>query len=130
MAMKRTPTPWLIQDNRDLNDAIWIGAEHPEVGFVSHAEVRSGGSEADALGDMEANAAFIVKAVNCHDALVESARCLAHQYAGLSDDFLDEIAQEKPTSGFITGTHGPLNAGLAQAIKAARVALAKAESMT
>jgi hypothetical protein len=61
---KTTPGPWIIQDEREMCDEIWIGVEHPEVGFVSHAAVRSGCGEADELGDMEANAALIVKAVN------------------------------------------------------------------
>lgn len=66
----RTPGPWSVVDNRDLNGAFWIEVEHPTVGNVSLAEVRSGCEEADELGSPEANAAFIVRCVNSHDELV------------------------------------------------------------
>lgn len=62
-ALEAGPTPgeWECQDESKFSpdEPYWIGAQHPDVGFVSHAVVRSGCSEADELGDMKANAAFI-----------------------------------------------------------------------
>lgn len=66
---KATKGEWIYQDERDMTESIWIGAQHPEVGFVSHAEVRSGCTEADEIGDMEANAAFIVALRNAYPKL-------------------------------------------------------------
>lgn len=59
---KHTPGRWLIHDMRECTNEIWIVAEHPEVGFVSHAAVRSGCLEADELGGVEANARLIASA--------------------------------------------------------------------
>jgi hypothetical protein len=54
-----TPGPWRVVDNTDLNDALWIEVDHPEVGNVSLAQVINGCDEADELGSMEANAQLI-----------------------------------------------------------------------
>jgi hypothetical protein len=67
-----TPTPWFVDDRREFADEIAIGVEHPEVGFVSHAAVRSGCDEADELGDMLENARQIVRSVNAYDELVKA----------------------------------------------------------
>lgn len=58
-----TPGPWFTYDNRDLNDAIWIGPER----FVSVAEVRMGAD--DVPGDLEANARLIAAAPALLEAL-------------------------------------------------------------
>ena len=57
-APMHTPGPWVVIDNRHMNDAWWIGVDQ----FTTHAEVRSGCDEADELGDMEANARLIATA--------------------------------------------------------------------
>lgn len=69
-----TPGPWLIQDERTMCDEIWIGAEHPEAGFVSHVSVRAGCGEAAELGSPEANAAHIVKCCNGYPKVISLLR--------------------------------------------------------
>lgn len=70
---KATPGPWSVADNRGMNGALWIEAEHPEAGLVSHAKVRSGCAEADDLGSMEANAELIALAPIMVKALLTAA---------------------------------------------------------
>jgi hypothetical protein len=79
---KFTPGPWSTQDERSLCDEIWIGAEHPEVGFVSHASVRSGCGETDELGSLEANARLIAAAPDLFSALDSLLNCVdgVHDY--------------------------------------------------
>jgi hypothetical protein len=64
MEMKHTPGPWRHVDQSEMTpqEPFWIGAEHPVCGFVSHAVVRSGCTESDELGDLEANARLIAAA--------------------------------------------------------------------
>jgi hypothetical protein len=72
MTKQHTPTPWVVEDYRDFSGALWIGVDHPELGFLSHAEVRSGCDEAAELGDMLENARKIVRSVNAYDELVKA----------------------------------------------------------
>ena len=71
---EHTKMPWRTSDEREMNGAIWIGCDHPKVGFVSHAEVRSGCEEADELGSIEANATFIIRACNSHYELLAACK--------------------------------------------------------
>jgi hypothetical protein len=57
---KHTPTPWTVPDG-GIRPAIYTADE------VEHIATM-----ADTGDEMEANAAFIVRAVNSHDALVEA----------------------------------------------------------
>jgi hypothetical protein len=68
---KHTPGPWRYVDESDMTpeEPFWIGAEHPTCGFVSHACVRSGSTESDELGDLEANARLIAAAPELLEAL-------------------------------------------------------------
>lgn len=65
-ALEAGPTPgeWEVVDESRISpsEPYWIGTQHSMCGFVSHAVVRSGCDEADELGDMKANAAFIAAA--------------------------------------------------------------------
>lgn len=64
--IKHTPGPW---DTQVVGDEIWVGVEHPEVGFVTHAAIRYGCDEAAELGTKEANARLIVAAPELLEAL-------------------------------------------------------------
>jgi hypothetical protein len=75
---ERTPTPWQIYSDADPYH-VQIKGIHPGTG---------GAHVADVL--FPANAAFIVKAVNCHDALVGALQLIA----GMSDDsFARNVAE-------------------------------------
>lgn len=80
--VKYTLGPWRYINESDMTpeEPFWIGAEHPTCGFVSHAVVRSGCSESDELGDLEANARLIAAAPELLDALTAFM-----SNAGLSD---------------------------------------------
>ncbi len=76
-----TPGPWIAEgeSSRAVYETWFIGAKHPECGFVSHAEVRSGCDEADELGSIKANVEWITAANptairTLLDALRESAK--------------------------------------------------------
>lgn len=60
----RTPDPWFAEDKYDLygEPCKWLYAIHPEVGPVSHAEVRAGCKEAEELGNVGANTRLLVAA--------------------------------------------------------------------
>lgn len=92
---KHTPTPWSndyappstgfgsgygksqILDTRNRPIAA-VALVEPEVGPL----YRGGGFSKEALDTLEANAAFIVKAVNCHDKLLAALKL----YAKLDND--------------------------------------------
>lgn len=70
-----TPTPWRVEEGTDL---IW-GACNPDdmstygMGYsIVQGKSGSWGDRKPGMDEREANAAFIVKAVNSHDALVKS----------------------------------------------------------
>ena len=72
MTGQHTPGPWVYRDESDMvpDEPFWIGVEHPNWGFVSHAAARAGCTEAEELGDMEANARLIAAAPELLAALV------------------------------------------------------------
>ena len=66
-----TKGPWVMMDRSEElgTPSFWIGVNHPEYEFVSHAEIRPGCGEAAGLGDMEANALLIAAAPDCFEVL-------------------------------------------------------------
>jgi hypothetical protein len=64
---KHTPTPWHVGE-RDRSDQRIIKGEHIEIATLWHHSVKS------LYIEMEANAAFIVRACNSHDQLVTAMR--------------------------------------------------------
>jgi hypothetical protein len=82
-----TPGPWRYEDNASMtpDTPYWIGADHPEVGFCSHAHVRSGCDEAEELGDMEANARLIAAAPEIYEDASEALDLLLAHFGSVSD---------------------------------------------
>ncbi len=72
---QHTPTPWVIKDGYK------IYSENVSVAFVSSPfNIDGTFTHIDAMGlDKEANAAFIVRACNAHDALIK-ALFECHEY--------------------------------------------------
>jgi len=87
---EHTPTPWRVEDGTDL---IW-GACNPDdrssygMGY-SIVEGKAPGWKPykPSMEEREANAAFIVKAVNSHDALVEAIKHAKARFECLAEDF-------------------------------------------
>ncbi len=71
-----TPTPWewqgVVTEGEEAGCAFIIGGNLG--GLVCGALPRPTELDSGDFSRVEANAAFIVKAVNCHDELVEAAR--------------------------------------------------------
>lgn len=87
---KHTPTPWTAvqyNDNKILLAHQPSDMQQPEV-FISDMTCK-----ADEIEANEANAAFIVKAVNCHDDLIEALKFYADK---ASYEFIHGTASYMP----------------------------------
>lgn len=88
----RTPTPWLARPSQS-GDGIWIGTDNENAacvpGFTDHPHNID-------------NAAFIVKAANCHDALVAAVQKVVNNWGDLHHKDLMQLraalAQAESTS--------------------------------
>lgn len=105
---RNTPT-LSIEDNRALCDEIWIGAQHPFIGFVSFMAVRSGCTEADELvPDYEVFAKSVVAAVNERERALEIIEGLVglaemspgklHQYRAALDDAREFLSRARAST--------------------------------
>jgi len=82
----RTPTPWVIRPERH-DDWGWIRGADGELACIARHHDRKDDDKhrMDKTDPYAANAAFIVKAVNSHDALVKALEELL-PLAGIMDD--------------------------------------------
>lgn len=103
---KHTPTPWKIDEEYILHDETTVGQLWAE-GSWSPVP----GTSIPTFDEMQANAAFIVKAVNVHDELVyalESAKKIIDYLAEHEGRFFDDFDSEM-------GLQGRINAALTKA---------------
>lgn len=78
MTTKHTPTPWLLGQDGKMNYTIYANEHNPIA--VTQSAVESAAS-----GRSFRNAAFIVKAVNCHDDLVLALKNAMREASYLED---------------------------------------------
>lgn len=78
MKTPHTPTPWFISARE--SGEVYIATENPEVGLTV-ATAHDVGDE-DGAEVAEANAALIVRAVNCHENLLETLKNASANLAG------------------------------------------------
>ena len=86
-ARKHTPTPWGVE----LDTCITLGEDNDswdEQGNPWHAEAYGQGAETD-----QANAEFIVRAVNAYDELVAALEELLEAYTPGEDERCDDTAE-------------------------------------
>jgi len=99
-----TPGPWR---EMEISPGEWfIFANHPKVGEVSHAEIRSGCDEASELGDMSANARLIAAAPQLLEALecmIVGACAVAVPHAGERQVLTDAVALAREAIAAATG---------------------------
>jgi hypothetical protein len=112
-----TPTPWVIGTENlgaeEIATVAWIGARRVGV----HTPGIPGGNYRDtAFGNQEADTAFIVRAVNSHDELVEVLKDISKQR--LSTEISTEEIEDD--CDFISGYDA--------IVTVARAALAKVQS--
>jgi len=93
--MAHTPTPWRVEENTDLiwgacnaDDTSSYGMGYPIVaGFASFGTWAAGRPD---FNEKEANAEFIVRAVNAHDELIEALNECAEYFERFSDADYDQ----------------------------------------
>lgn len=95
---KHTPTPWAVEDPMGSDIGLWI----VQAGLQTFAwsciatvvrddeDTRSSDARFIDEDEQKANADFIVKAVNSHDALVEALRWVRANYASGSTKEINE----------------------------------------
>jgi hypothetical protein len=108
LVVKTAPAPWIVTDNRHLNDALWITVGHPSGWEVSIAEVRDGCDEAAELGSMADNAAFIASARSAVPALLDRVEELEKAISAA----LEEMRSPWPGDGCIKRARDGLRAAL------------------
>lgn len=114
---KHTPTPWRVEENTDLiwgccnaDDTSSYGMGYPIIsGFASFGGWADGRPD---YNEKEANAAFIVRAVNAHDDLVDALRLAERELAAVEN-------------GSTGGIPNSVIALIPEALEAIRAALAK-----
>jgi len=80
--MKHTPTPWEVVSHNHIDDAVWHSILRGAIDVTHNTqphEITCDKYSALPQEENEANAAFIVKAVNNHESL-EHAAWLAHEH--------------------------------------------------
>lgn len=77
--IKHAPTPWFVVEEASWRDGLTIATD-PE-GREAVAITTRGFED----GPSRANAAFIVRACNAHEALVEALKLIRFQWAGHSE---------------------------------------------
>lgn len=107
-----TPTPWMVSHADVAGPAqqlVWIDAEVAPSEGIADLYHRTKDGEFVVKRDAEANAAFIVRAVNAHDDLVAALR----QIIEAEDSYREYVGDLK------------IDDPLADAVKAAKTLLAK-----
>lgn len=92
MSAAHTPTPWHVQDNTDFSGGLQLRIDselHGAVAVVTSAEYA--GQKVDP--EHYANAAFIVRACNSHDALV----AFLEKYIREDEEAIAEWERQFPT---------------------------------
>ncbi len=107
---KHTKLPWKIGVTSDNRTVVSSGMGKAFIGIVADVEVdhwkesRRGDKDVDAVREeINANGAFIVKAVNSHDQLVKALKLAQSQleYCGYGDAWERECAEEADVEGKI-----------------------------
>lgn len=83
---EHTATPWHIQHEFDFEPTFILAGEDEELLVAA--------CRPDELPNARANAAFIVRAVNAHDALVEAVKQLLQAYAPNAQRSADEEGEQ------------------------------------
>jgi len=106
---EHTPTPWEVQDYSESDDGVGIiglrtndGAPYssPTNGLVAWATLHPTEMDENDPTRAQANAAFIVKAVNNHERMVEALKRIAAHDGGYAGD----IARDALTDLIRPGT--------------------------
>ena len=86
---QRTPGPWTVAVEPEMTMG-YQGRNFLGIHLIHAAKAREGAYDTVAvfpihteLSPTKANAAFIVKACNCHDELVAACEALLHDYKGM-----------------------------------------------
>ena len=89
MQSTHTPGPWKI-----INEKTIVGADHPGMGYIADVNLHRNNEQQEADG--LANAAFIVRACNAHEEMVNqlrlAQRMLLQTDWRLEEGFMAEIA--------------------------------------
>jgi hypothetical protein len=106
---EHTPTPWEVQEYGECDDGVGIiglrtndGVPYssPTNGLVAWATLHPTEMDANDPTRAQANAAFIVKAVNSHDALVKALKSLTNEMAGIWDAFEYGLRTENSNTNY------------------------------
>lgn len=87
--VKHTPTPWKVKNYNGNNKFRIVGADDSAITNLT----------GQYLGEEKTNAQFIVKAVNCHDDLVEALKTVLNGTEFMTDEDFINVRQALAKAG-------------------------------